>query len=206
MSRKIDEVGNRYGRLLVLREAERSKGGNARWNCLCDCGNEVITRGDRLRRGTTVSCGCYVIEKVTTHGKSGTKIHRTYYNIKQRCNNKNNPDYHRYGGRGIKILFESFEEFYEWALKNGYQNNLSIDRINNDGNYSPDNCRWTTAAEQSKNRRDNVNITHPETGETMCALDWGKRLGGSSRTLVHNRINRGWTPQEAITTPVGAQR
>ena len=198
---KINEVGNKYNRWTVLSEAGRDKHGNVLWLCRCDCGTETIIVGASLRSGHTMSCGCYAIEKATTHGQWGTRIRRIWGKMKERCTNKKHIHYHRYGGRGIKVLFKSFEEFYKWAMSNGYKDDLSIDRINNDGDYFPENCRWATPTQQMQNTSINHNITHPETGETLCASEWSRLLGGNS-VLVFNRLLKGWTPERAITTPV----
>jgi hypothetical protein len=139
------------------------------------------------------------MEQKTTHGASGTKVYKVWASIIQRCNNPNHKFYKDYGGRGIKIMFTCFEDFRDWALANGYNDKLTIDRIENNGPYSRDNCQWATRAEQARNTRASVLITHPVTGETLCATDWSKKLGGS-RHLVKDRIKYGWTPERAITT------
>lgn len=160
--------GQRYGKLVVKKEAEPiySKTGKMirRWECQCDCGNETIVRHGDLRGGRTVSCGCYNYEKdsvVKTHGYSRTKLGMVYTGIKQRCNNPNNKNYKHYGGRGIKVCEEwekNPQTFFDWAIKNGYKEGLSIDRIDVNGNYEPSNCRWVDYEVQSINqglRKDN---------------------------------------------------
>jgi hypothetical protein len=146
-------------------------------------------------------------EARTTHGGTGTKLYTVWRGINQRCTNPNDKGYKNYGGRGIKNKFESFEEFEEFAAYSGYREGLTIERNDNNGDYEPGNCRWATHAEQSRNTRRNMDIAHPETGETLCARDWSLRLGGSRR-LVRERIRKlGWTPERAITEPltVGAK-
>ena len=155
--------GERYGKLVVMEEAEPiySKTGKMirRWKCKCDCGNITIVRHGDLRNGSTVSCGCYNYEKesvLKTHGYSRTKLGRVFDGMKQRCNNPNNKNYEKYGGRGIRICTEwlnDTKKFFDWAIRNGYKEGLSIDRINVNGNYEPDNCRWADSETQCLNQR-----------------------------------------------------
>lgn len=155
--------GQRYGKLVVLKEAEPiySKTGKMirRWECQCDCGNTTVVRHGDLRSGRTVSCGCYNYEKesvLKTHGYSRTKLYDVYIKMKSRCNNPDDKNYADYGGRGIKVCKEwneSPKSFIEWALNNGYKEKLSIDRINVNGNYEPGNCRWTDSETQCLNQR-----------------------------------------------------
>lgn len=155
--------GERYGKLVVMEEAESiySKTGKMirRWKCKCDCGNITIVRHGDLRNGSTVSCGCYNYEKESaakTHGYSRTKLGNVFEGMKQRCNNPKNKNYEKYGGRGIKICTEWLNDpkkFFDWAIKNGYKEGLSIDRIDVNGNYEPDNCRWTDSETQCLNQR-----------------------------------------------------
>lgn len=155
--------GQRYGKLTVIKEEEplysNSNKMIRRWFCLCDCGKTTIVRHGDIRNGRTLSCGCYNFEKESKakiHGYSRTKLGRVFEAMKQRCNNPNNKNYSDYGGRGIKVCNEWQENpssFYEWSIKNGYKEGLTIDRINVNGNYEPSNCRWTDCETQCINQR-----------------------------------------------------
>lgn len=161
MTYKTDLTGMRFERLLVVARAPDrvwpSGQTQTQYFCKCDCGNEKIVLGNSLSRGVTRSCGCLHKEGTHfTHRKSHHRIYRIYNAMKNRCYNPNTPRYSDYGGRSITICDEwldSFMSFYNWAINNGYDEKLSIDRINNNEGYSPSNCKWATAKEQNNNQR-----------------------------------------------------
>lgn len=163
--RKNDLTGKRFGRLLVVKKLENSskKHQNGMYECVCDCGNRTIAYQSNLLQGKTTSCGCFQKEETSKrfskHGMAKTRLYGIYFNMKQRCFNPNQKSYHNYGGRGIEICEEwkeSFSNFANWALNNGYSDSLTLDRVDVNGNYCPENCRWATIKEQSNNRRETV--------------------------------------------------
>ena len=210
MSKLIDLTGKKYGRLTVIERAEdyiSPKGiRHRKWNCRCECGSTKPVRQTELLQGKTKSCGCLQKEQATKritqrskkHGKKGTKLYNVWKSMKQRCLNPNDKSYHNYGGRGITICDEwarDFQTFFDWSIRHGYREGLSIDRINNDQGYEPGNCQWTTVEKQNKNTRQNHHMTIR--GETKTIAEWCN-FYGVSRSTVYSRLARGQTPEEAL--------
>jgi hypothetical protein len=214
-------LGQKFGRLTPIRktqEASRKTGQKRieeKWLCQCDCGKQVEVFRAALLRNVPVptrSCGCLSVEKTKerskTHGESKTRLHNMWENIKTRCNNPNSTNYSYYGYRGIKICDEwenDYMAFRDWALKNGYKDDLTIDRIDADGNYTPENCRFLTMEKQNNNRRSNEYIEVD--GLRLTYAEWGKRLGAKQPSqVIYQRLKKGWTEREAVTIPLGGKR
>lgn len=207
----IDLSGQKFGRLLVLERAE-NHGRETYWKCRCDCGNIKEINGAKLKNGHTKSCGCLSKETTSemfkTHGMSNTRLYRIYKKMYRRCYKLKTKWFENYGGRGITICQEwigeqGFENFAEWSMKNGYADNLSIDRKDNDKGYSPDNCRWASAKEQANNTRSTVFLTYK--GETKSASEWSEITGIRQDTLTMRKRN-GWSDEECIEIPLNSRR
>lgn len=208
MRTAIDITNQKFGRLLVVSRASNTSRNAVTWNCLCDCGREKIVAGRHLRSGVTVSCGCFAAESTkirsTTHGMTGTRTHKIWAGMKQRCGNPKSPEFYLYGGRGISVCDRwknSFETFL--ADMGEAPQGKSIDRIDVDRGYSPENCRWANDFQQANNTRRNRLIT--ANGETMTHTQWSVALGGNPN-LVYLRIRAGWDCVVAATTPVMKRR
>ena len=167
MGKFIDLTGKKFGRLTVLSLAGKDKNNLLLWECICECGNPVITRGQDLRRGVSKSCGCLKLEQLDArsrkHGMAGTRPYRIWKGMKTRCLNPRVKSYADYGGRGITVCEnwkESFDAFWR-DMKTGYADNLEIDRIDHEGSYSPNNCRWVSKKEQNRNTRANHYVDTP---------------------------------------------
>lgn len=178
--------------------------------CLCDCGNYTVVPANRLKSGNTKSCGCLKKElskvngkKNLKHGEINTRLYRIWAGIKKRCYGPYMQDYKNYGGRGITMCDEwrnSYTTFRDWALPHGYRDDLTIDRIDVNGNYEPSNCRWITVKEQCNNTRVNRYITFD--GVTKTKTQWAEKYGISSEALGYRLDHVGMDIEEALTTPV----
>lgn len=178
---QIDLTGETFGKLKVLEFAGKKNGRNY-WKCQCSCGKVIEASTGNLRSGRATNCGCFRIERTklanTTHGKTNTKLYGVYKHMYRRCYKETEPAYKNYGGRGIKICEEwlnNFENFYDWAVNNGYDENLTLDRINVNGNYEPSNCRWVNQTVQQNNRTNNVRLVH--NGEEHTLAQWALIIG-----------------------------
>lgn len=209
--RVLDLTNQRFGRLTVEYEANINKKG-VYWVCTCDCGNETIVKSSYLISGDTKSCGCLkndTIQNLTkTHGKSKTtRLYNVWKGMRQRCNNINSSAYHNYGGRGIRICpaWNDFQEFYEWAIHNGYDDNeqakyCSIERVDVNGDYCPENCKWVTRKQQANNTRRNHHLTF--NGQTRTISEW-EDVTGIPQKVIWNRIEKcNWTVDKALTEEV----
>ena len=188
MGAKQPLEGKRFGKLTVVSEhPERDRHGAIMWLCKCDCGNTKIINGNSLRRGTSTTCGC----STKKHGMRNTRLYRIFDGMWKRCYNPKHPWYKRYGGRGITICDEWLKDrstFFAWALANGYRDELTIDRIDTDGNYEPDNCRWVDQRTQINNRN-NTPVVEIN-GERKTISEWA-RIAGVSYQTMYRRCQRG---------------
>lgn len=211
MWRKNDYTGEKFGKWTVIGKAPNhiTRGGYpvSMWDCVCECGTRRAVRGNDLRLGKSVSCGCSLAENPAArkHGAAGSHLYKVYYGMKARCYNPNNKNYKHYGGRGIEICEEwrSFEAFAEWADKSGYVEGLTIERKDVNEGYCPQNCCWITQKEQTRNKRNTVYITAQ--GETKTLLEWAKQLNVPA-SMLKARQARGWTDEEIISIPKGMRR
>ena len=203
---KVDElIGKKFNRLTIL-DFSYKKNNTIYFKCQCSCGSIKIVSIYNLKNGTTKSCGCYNSEyhsiKFKKHGLDRTNIYFVWCHMVQRCYNPKNSRFSSYGGRGITICDEwrhDLGAFNKWALANGYDKTLSIDRIDNNGNYCPENCRWATQKEQANNKRTNKFISF--NGKTQTITQWADEKG-LKYSVLSNRIRNGWSVERALTTPV----
>lgn len=211
--RARDLAGMRFGRLTVTHRADNDAEGRAVWACLCDCGQQHCVKSAGLVRGETRSCGCLGRETRQQNGiKSGqAQVHafsksamlceyRCWEAMIARCHSPIAKGYHRYGGRGITVCDAWRVSFEQFARDMGPRPaGHSIERINNNGPYAPDNCRWATRTEQANNRRTSRWVT--ANGQTMTIADWSRSTGLAWHT-IHNRLQRGWDDSKAVNTPL----
>lgn len=195
MGKFIDLTGERFGALVVMRLDIGYSGRDKKWICKCDCGKEVSVFSGNLRRGYTKSCGCLSTQskkkRMTTHGMARTRLYGIWSNMKKRCYYKNFSSYKNYGERGISVCeeWQSFDHFYKWAIENGYSDDLTIERINVNGNYEPSNCKWATRAEQQRNKRNNHYFDY--NGKTVTLAEMAEDTGIQRGTILWREKNWG---------------
>lgn len=219
MSNFVDLTGKKFDRLTVLKLHHKKQGYSKNgtkngsryyYECLCDCGNKIIVRSDHLKRYLVRSCGCFALESKikcnTTHGQSKTRLYSIWECMKRRCYEIKNNRYKYYGGKGITVCQDwlDFENFYNWSINNGYKKNLTIDRINVNGNYEPQNCRWVTAKIQARNTSQNRFFTY--NGETHCIAEWAEITGINYYKLYARLIRRKWSIDKALTESLQCTR
>ncbi len=212
MGKVIDLTGKRFGKLTVIKKHNQDKWGGWNWLCRCDCGNETVVSGGHLRGLKTKSCGCSRKEsKNFSHKMTGSRIYSIWQAMKSRCYYDKNKRFKYYGGRGITVCDEwknSFISFYEWSIKNGYdetaeRGQCTIDRIDVNGNYEPNNCRWATIKQQANNTRRNHFIEY--NGKTQTVSQWANELGVEPDSIF-NRLQKGFTEEEALTLKFNERR
>lgn len=210
----ISLEGQRFGKLVVISQADfRIKPDGTkeyRWLCKCDCGNRTIVSTSSLRTGNTKSCGCIQKEKATehivsinkSHGDCYSRLYSIWSNMLFRCKCETASEYKYYGGRGISVCEEwcEYSAFKEWAMANNYSEELTIDRIDVNGNYCPENCRWATKLQQANNKTSNRYLLTPD-GKYLSMADCSRKYNIPYYTL-RSRIHRGWDDIRALTTPL----
>ena len=177
-----DLTGKTFNRLTVIKRVYRNNSKKVYWKCRCVCGKETTVESSKLKGGYTKSCGCLNnenrnrhINELTTHNMSNSKLFEVWCSMRRRCENRKDKAYKWYGAKGVKVCDEwqgegGFQNFYNWSIKNGYKENLSIDRIDFNGNYEPSNCRWITQKEQCNNTSRNIYIDYRGERKTLSEL------------------------------------
>ena len=198
MPKRLELTGQRFGKLTVIRRSHQDQWQAWVWACQCDCGTEVPVRGATLKAGSTAACAsCAAVERNTTHGQSRTPLYARWRAMIERTRNSNSDEFRNYGGRGISVC-ERWSSFENFASDMGptFRPELTLDRLDVDGNYEPDNCRWATQRDQQRNKRTNHVVTWR--GRSLVVTDWAELLGLNPNTVVH-RLRRGWTVERALT-------
>ena len=205
-------TGLKFGKLTVIELDSSYTKKHKKWFCECDCGNFTSVFGTNLKQGVTTSCGCQssrnnareLVKVNTTHGLSRSKIYRIYHTMKNRCYKKSSKPYNDYGGRGKIICNEwlsDFESFQNWAISNGYEEGLTLERIDVNGNYEPSNCKWITQSEQCNNKRTTLYATIK--GETKTLKEWSLLSGIKYNTLHTRKRVYGWDDEDLLRKPRG---
>lgn len=194
MAAKTDITGQRFGKLVALNRAPPKNGQNF-WAFACDCGRQKSIRRSHVTAGRTTNCGCG--SPSLRHGMAHTRVWQTWKSMKQRCNNPNTVAFHRYGGRGISYCseWESFEPFLQWATSAGYADNLELDRIDNDGNYTPENCQFISHRENSQKTG---SVRMIQVGGLMVPVAEAARRHGIEVSTLKTRLRRGWSMEDAF--------
>lgn len=217
MAKLKDLTGQTFGRLTILGLSHVNKGGNTCWDCICVCGIKRTVPRNNLVSKNTKSCGCLskehpgnisaILRAPTKHGMSQTRFYGIYSGMKERCNNPKSKSYQHYGARGIKCLWGSFEEFrddmykgYLESIKINGRNNTQLDRINNNGNYYKENCRWATRSVQNRNKSTNNTIEF--NGQNKCISDWAEELGIKRSTLYARLTTLNWPIKKCFEHPI----
>lgn len=207
MNNDNNYIGERFGRLVITGVAPEyiapSGGKHKRVICKCDCGSVVTVLREHITSGSQKSCGCLRRENgVLKHGEIHTRLYKIWGNMRNRCSNANNPAWENYGGRGITVCkeWDAFQVFRDWANANGYNDGLTIDRVNNNEGYCPENCRWTDNYSQANNKRANHLIIYQ--GEVHTIAEWAVLLGIPYKTLHRRIVGLGWKVDRAFTQPV----
>lgn len=203
IANRRDLTGEVFGRYTVLGPAEphiTPNGAKAKmWHCRCACGTEKDVYESNLLHSKNQSCGCYTLDRLTKHGMTGTKLYGVWQGMIRRCTYKKHIDYEWYQSKGISVCDEwgkNFLNFYDWSMTHGYEEGLTLDRIDNNKGYCPENCRWVTPKEQANNRSTNINITY--NGETKTLKQWAEFLGINYSCLYGRVRVRGIPFEEAI--------
>lgn len=196
-------IGKKFNRLLVLQKDQAPQ----RYVCQCECGNIISVHYTNLSNGRQKSCGCLRLKKTiqrnTTHNQRYTRLYAIWKAMKQRCLNPNSKSYSNYGKRGIKICEEwlnNYQSFYTWSINNGYKEDLTIDRINNDGNYEPSNCRWVDRLTQCNNTRQNK--LYEINGVNKTIHQWALEYNVPVQRVRQRVYVHKWDILKALTTPV----
>lgn len=195
-------IGQKFNLLTVISENGVDKFGRKTWLCKCDCGNESIVPSTSLVKGDVKSCGCLRGKNLITHNHSNERLHSIWKGIRRRCNNPHEKSYKDYGARGIKLCDEwnNYENFRNWAIENGYRDDLTIDRKDVDKIYCPSNCKWSTLKEQARNKQNTFWVSYK--GEIKSLPEWAEILNIDYHALFKRIHDRKWSIERAFNTPI----